>query len=907
MNVHKGLIFIIILLTTGLNHAYSTHNRAGEITYTQTGPLTVRVTITTYTKASSVAADRDSLELFWGDGTSQFVRRTNGTGEILPDDIKLNLYIAEHTYPGRTTYTVYFTDPNRVGNILNINFPNSIDVLFFLSTTFTLMDVQFQGINNSVRLLNPPLDRACVGRRFMHNPGAYDPDGDSISYELVQPLEGLNTPVPNYRFPNEIIPGPGNQISLNPITGDFVWESPPQPGEYNIAIAIKEWRNGLLITTIIRDMQILVNVCENFPPIIENERNLCVVAGDSIDLEIGVDDPDTGQRVTLTATGGPLLFTDSPATVNPVGEPLDISYTANFSWQTNCNHLTKNPHQVLFRAIDNGSPTRLTTFRTLRISVAAPPPEDFTAEAVNDFVFLSWEYPYLCYEENTVLFRGFSIWRREGSKDLEQDTCSPGLTGGPYQRIFFNSNQTDGERYFFIDSNVEPGKTYCYRIQAEFAQSTPTGNPFNRIEGMHSEEICLQLLRDLPLITKVSVEETSDSAGEIHVRWYRPLTEDFDEQRNPGPYTFELQKELNNSGIFTTLPGGTIIVNELIELEYTNYFNTGINTFSEPHNYRVVFKTGLQAEEYGFSPEAQSVLLSIAPTDQRNLLTWEENVPWSNKLYKIFRQRNGQAFEEIGSSTVPFFNDTNLQNGVEYCYYVETTGTYGFRDIEDPIINLSQRACAMPEDNVAPCSPPLVVSNVCDNDNPNILDGENIFNRLRWGDPNFGCDRVEMIAQYRVYFLDHPDADPILLAEINAGQPREFLHYPESVDLAGCYFVTAVDMSGNESSVSNVTCKDNCPLYNLPNTFTPNGDGANDIFRPIKNFFIDRVEFKVYNIWGNLVFETTDPEINWDGRNLRGDDLSEGSYFYICTIYESRAEGIVELKDQLKGNILLIR
>mgnify|MGYP007000275342 CR=1 len=41
-----------------------------------------------------------------------------------------------------------------------------------------------------------------VGIRYIHNPGAFDPDGDSLSYELVIPLQDELNEVTNYRYPN---------------------------------------------------------------------------------------------------------------------------------------------------------------------------------------------------------------------------------------------------------------------------------------------------------------------------------------------------------------------------------------------------------------------------------------------------------------------------------------------------------------------------------------------------------------------------------------------------------------------------------------------------------------------------------------------------------------------------------
>jgi hypothetical protein len=58
--LHSFLI-LVLLLILAIPEAFATHNRAGEITYVWVAPNTLQVTIATWTKASSVAADRDSL------------------------------------------------------------------------------------------------------------------------------------------------------------------------------------------------------------------------------------------------------------------------------------------------------------------------------------------------------------------------------------------------------------------------------------------------------------------------------------------------------------------------------------------------------------------------------------------------------------------------------------------------------------------------------------------------------------------------------------------------------------------------------------------------------------------------------------------------------------------------------
>ena len=215
--VLRFLRTFLIFLVCG-SSAWATHNRAGEIILKQVGDLTLRATIVTYTKTSSFSVDRDSLEIKWGDGSRQMIARANGNGEILPNDVKRNYYIAEHTYPGRATYTISMTDPNRNGGILNVNPPSSENVVFYIETNFTFLNPQFSGYNNSSILLQPPVDIACVGQKFIHNPNAFDPDGDSLAYALVVPMQEMGLPVPNYSFPDQILSGPNNKITIGNMT-----------------------------------------------------------------------------------------------------------------------------------------------------------------------------------------------------------------------------------------------------------------------------------------------------------------------------------------------------------------------------------------------------------------------------------------------------------------------------------------------------------------------------------------------------------------------------------------------------------------------------------------------------------------------------------------------------------------
>jgi gliding motility-associated-like protein len=88
--------------------------------------------------------------------------------------------------------------------------------------------------------------------------------------------------------------------------------------------------------------------------------------------------------------------------------------------------------------------------------------------------------------------------------------------------------------------------------------------------------------------------------------------------------------------------------------------------------------------------------------------------------------------------------------------------------------------------------------------------------------------------------------------------------------------------------------------FNMPNAFTPNEDGKNDIFRVPPAGLLSLKEFSVYNRWGTRVFYTNDPGKGWDGR-FQGQRCDPGVYVYIV-------EGVgIKGEILLKGTVVLIR
>ncbi len=78
-------------------------------------------------------------------------------------------------------------------------------------------------------------------------------------------------------------------------------------GEYNIAFLIEEWRYGVRIGYVTRDMQIAITACSNQPPIISPLQDDCVVVGETLSFTVSATDPDN-DWLSLHALGGPLIL-----------------------------------------------------------------------------------------------------------------------------------------------------------------------------------------------------------------------------------------------------------------------------------------------------------------------------------------------------------------------------------------------------------------------------------------------------------------------------------------------------------------------------------------------------------------------------------------------------------------------
>ena len=154
------------------------------------------------------------------------------------------------------------------------------------------------------------------------------------------------------------------------------------------------------------------------------------------------------------------------------------------------------------------------------------------------------------------------------------------------------------------------------------------------------------------------------------------------------------------------------------------------------------------------------------------------------------------------------------------------------------------------------------------------------------------------------------------------------VHFSNTSTLATSYFWdfgngnTSTDLNpkytfdkiGRYNACLTVTDNDNCtdkmctkidvyiiPRFVIPNVFTPNGDGVNDVFT-IKGSGLESVHGEIYNRWGQKEYEWDTTNGGWDGHSASGAACNEGTYYFVLKI-----KGMDAKEYEEKGSLTLVK
>jgi gliding motility-associated-like protein len=210
---------------------------------------------------------------------------------------------------------------------------------------------------------------------------------------------------------------------------------------------------------------------------------------------------------------------------------------------------------------------------------------------------------------------------------------------------------------------------------------------------------------------------------------------------------------------------------------------------------------------------------------------------------------------------------------------------------------------------------------------PNMTNNTGVFDTLRRGNYSFQITDAKGCRKDTTLFMDEPqplvvaanatpndcegaDNNGSIGAFVSGGtSPYAYMWSTgQNTDVVngvgnGAYWVTVVDAHLCADSALAVVGYNNCCKPFLPDAFTPNGDGRNDIYRLRWKGDISNVNFSIYNRFGERVFVSYQADVGWDG-TYHGKPVDVGVYFYDVRFDCGNKEGN---RVEYKGDVTLIR
>lgn len=303
----------------------ASHSQGADLTYECLGGNQYRVTLSFYRDCAGVAAPNAAIITVSSASCGQnFTINLNplpGTGqEVSPICQSATTECSGGVLPGVQEY-IYTNTVDLPVNCDDWIF--SYDLCCRNTATNTIFDPGNQNIrveatldnlnvicNSSPQFSNNPVPFICVGQTFCFNHGAIDADGDSLVYSLVAPLNASGSSVTylgGYSATQPVTSNP--PVTFDNATGDICMT--PQALEVAVvAVLVEEYRNGQLIGSVMRDLQIRVVNCTNDLPSIDGidltgagtgsgTYTISTCANASLCFFINSYDADVAQNVTL--------------------------------------------------------------------------------------------------------------------------------------------------------------------------------------------------------------------------------------------------------------------------------------------------------------------------------------------------------------------------------------------------------------------------------------------------------------------------------------------------------------------------------------------------------------------------------------------------------------------------------
>lgn len=375
-----------VLLFLPQQNAKATHIMGGNATYECIGPDSFLVTLALYrdclgaslgtsqtvTISSPCGQQSLTLNLIPGSGNDitplcpGWPSPCSGAATNLPAGVEEYLYQGIFVVPPGTNcdqWSIVWSSCCRNSDITT----GSNDEGFYLASTIYTGGSSGPNCNTSPQFLNVPVPYICVGETFNYNHGVFDPDGDSLVFSLVACEQGANQSV-TYNPPlNAQRPlYTSDSIKVDPLTGTITFT--PSIAQVGVlCIQVDEFRNGVKIGEVTRDIQMIVVQCANDAPTATGfngsaKFDTAICPGQSVSFDIYSNDSTPFQTVSMNWNQG-----IPQGTFTTTGGQYP---TGNFSWTPTTNDIGF--HFFTVQVVDDGCPIVAQNYYAYSVEVRTP-------------------------------------------------------------------------------------------------------------------------------------------------------------------------------------------------------------------------------------------------------------------------------------------------------------------------------------------------------------------------------------------------------------------------------------------------------------------------------------------------------------------------------------------------------
>ncbi len=904
MRTHTSIIpklFILVLFCLLLFlEARATHFMGGEITYECISGNTYKVNLTVY-KDCNGGGEFDSLLVINLDApqcglesSQTLVINQNYPIIITPlctqvpdlcEEPGGAFGVEEYLYEGLVTLPdncprvyVSYRDCCRNGAITTMLIPEIED--YYIAAMINTKDVD---CNVSPKFTNSPTPFLCVGQEVNYNHGVTDEDGDQLVFSLVDCFDGFENPV-EYQAPfsgTNPLSVDINGISIDPNTGGITFTpSVLQVGV--ICVLVEEFRNGVKIGEVIRDIQFTVLDCstntidENILPVLSGMDGTADASGTTGDFSVDVC---FGFEVCFSVVG-----------FDMDGHLLDLSWNEGIegaSFQAFGNGTTNVSADFCWTpTIDNIGVNFFTiTARDNACNINGVNTYTFTINVIDEMLDFT-------YVQDTVSCPGES----DGSATLTINSplASPQITW-PTNPPQIGPTAT-GLSAGWYQVLIEDPSLLC--------QAVP---------------VAVQIVEREPL----GVDIDSTAFQEVSCGGYQDGTLSITVSGGATPYNIEWSNMMNGATL-TGIGAGTYTVT------ITDNEGCTISSFYEMTEPDTITSNSFVSDFNGFGVTCIGgndgfINVSASGGSPPYSYTWSSGQTTGNiseltsGTYTVFVQDNNACIDSlVFDLTEPTMLESSLGQIPTTCFDSKD-GSIVVEEITGAVPPYSWSLDAIGFGEIMDY--PLVV--------PNQYRGDQII----YFRDAIGCVYSDTV------FVDSPDSlyinvvpadttlalgDSIDIAfSTNSDGPLSSLTWTSNVplDCDSCLTFNYTPLDLTEFQIEIIEEEYGCRAVGVgtvrvasddfvyvPNVFTPNEDGFNDRFNVFANTAaVTNISyFRVFDRWGELVYENenfqpNDIEIGWDG-NLGGEKMMSGVYIYTLEV-----DYLDNTRRFFSGDVTLIR